>query len=101
MEWFKQIRRLFGWKNVQYESLLEFSVGNKKVRVWTTHTSLRNAEDHKYEFRRETLQFLVDNSEYQSNEDLIKLICKNEPDVACIAITNENGNGISYYPDWH
>lgn len=97
MEWLKQFARLFGWKNRQFESLHEWNRGPWKIRVWRTERSLGDA----YTNGTQAIEAVIDRFDpqhkpVQLHEELMRLA-----DVACVAIVDANGNGVSAYPDWH
>lgn len=98
MEWLKQFARLFGWRNRQYESLHEWNERGLKIRVWRAHPSIAEASAHEaldleeavYDFRTNGLA-----------PDWLQDRLMRYPRVACVAIVDANGNGVSAYPDWH
>ena len=97
MEWLKQFARLFGWRNRQYESLHEWNRGPWKIRVWRTERSLGDAYNNGTQ-RIEAIvaEFDPSHKPISLHERLMAL-----PNVACVAIVDANGNGVSAYPDWH
>ena len=98
MEWLKQFARLFGWKNKQYEALLEFNEGGYKVRLWITQPTLDQAINPVV-----TNIHGIIRSSFAANRPVRELFVNlmDLPDVACVAIVNDKGNGASAYPDWH
>lgn len=97
MEWLKQFARLFGWKNRQYETLTEANVRGLKVRVWATQASLQGALSFDHERLADKISAVA---EHQPASKLHEEIMR-WPGVACVAIVDANGNGVSAYPDWH
>ena len=96
MELLRQAARLVGIKNRQYETLTEITSSGQKVRVWRTAPSLQDAAgfDHRaLSDKMQTICATIDKVHWQA--ELMKL-----PHVACVAIVDSNGNGISSYPDW-
>lgn len=101
MEWLKQFARLFGWKNRQYESLLEFNEGGYKVRLWITQKNLGQAlnpvvPDIASMIRANITRNLGTLVRGALFEELMAI-----DNVACVAIVDSAGNGVSAYPDWH
>ena len=97
MEIVKQVARLFGWKNAQYESLHEWNRGPWKIRVWRTESDLEGAyTTSASELWRVISTFSEDDGPRRLHKALMSL-----PRVACVAIVDANGNGVSAYPDWH
>lgn len=100
MEWVRQLLRLFGWKNQQFESLTETQIGHWKVRVWRSHETLERAASagHK-DFETDLLNATI----YGDNAAPVSLakIIMRQPGVSCVAVVDANGNGVSAYPDWH
>ena len=97
MEWLKQFARLFGWKNRQYETLTEANVAGLKLRIWSTSPTLQAAEAFDHAALKSQMERLA--AEWHPSKlhgELMKL-----PNVACVAIVDGNGNGVSGYPDWH
>ena len=96
MEIIKQFMRLFGRRNPQYESLTEYNTDKLKVRIWRTEATLFDAS---VPDRSELL------SVWRSVAERPVVIIANElgacDRVACVAIVDADGNGMSYYPDWH
>lgn len=96
MEWLRQLFRLFGRKNPQFESLTEFVGNGLKVRVWRTEANICEAAAPD---RNDLCDVWLKNIQRPV------VVIANEfgalPRVACIAIVDDNGNGVSYYPDWH
>jgi hypothetical protein len=98
MEIVKQVARLFGWKNAQFESLWERNVGEVKIRVWRASSSLEQAGDPK---DRADIDAVIDNFEHAPTSKIMQRTLMALPRVACVAIVDANGNGVSAYPDWH
>jgi len=97
MELLRQAARMIGLKNRQYETLTEITAQNHKVRIWRVAKSLKAAEDFNHGILSEQMMNIcttVDSKHWF--EELMKL-----PNVACIAIVDKHGNGVSAYPDWH
>lgn len=98
MEWLKQFARLFGWRNKQFESLHEWNQDGWKIRVWRTNASLTEAYGESCRDIEMELSWCPDVG--RNVRDLhAKLMAM--PRVACVAIVDANGNGVSAYPDWH
>ena len=102
MEILRQAARLVGFKNRQYETLTEINIGaglyanGTKVRVWRAAKSLNAAAQFNHGDLSEQMRAIcetVDPKHWQ--ETLMKL-----PHVACVAIVDGQGNGVSGYPDW-
>ena len=96
MEWLKQFVRLFGFKNAQVESLHEWNKDGFKIRVWRSNPSLEaalgeNAAD---------IEAHVMRSRFATIEEVIRDVRKFKR-VACVAVVDPAGNGVSFYPDWH
>lgn len=98
MEWLKQFARLFGWKNAQFETLTEINVSGMKIRIWGSHTTLDAALSFDHEDFSRRIELLA--SDYTSREKLYRRLMQIK-NVACVAIVNDRGNGVSVYPDWH
>lgn len=97
MEWLKQFARLFGWKNRQFESLHEWNRGPWKIRVWRTERSLGEAYTNGVSRIEEIIAtFDPGHKPVHLHAALMEI-----PGVACVAIVDERGNGVSVYPDWH
>jgi len=96
MEILRQAARLFGIKNRQYETLSEVNAGGWKVRIWRTAGSLKAAQAFDQGAMQASMLGIVETlaPEFWAKE-LMKL-----PGVACVAIVDARGNGISAYPDW-
>ena len=102
MELLKQFARLFGYKNEQFESLNEYTYREYKVRVWLYYSSLEEADANRSLVHANTQNAL--NAFYSislSFNEIVTKILTVTSNVACIAITDKEGNGVSYYPDWH
>lgn len=96
MEWLKQFVRLFGFKNAQVESLHEWNKDGFKIRVWRTNADLDAAlkED------AADIEALIMRSRFGSLGEIIRAV-RIMPRVACVAVVDSTGNGVSFYPDWH
>lgn len=97
MELFRQVLRLFGVRNRQQESLNRYYVGQFEVRVWRTQRSLdlAIAPDN-----RDIIALTTGlNGLDVAPMEIVKAVSR-LPRVACVAVT-ENGNGVSFYGDWH
>lgn len=109
MEILKQIARLFGRRNPQFESLTEFVAYDDpvsmadterriklRVRIWRTETNICEAA---VPDRRDL------NDMWRACAARPVVVIANEfgsmDRVACVAIVDAQGNGLSYYPDWH
>lgn len=96
MEILKQFARLFGYKNRQFETLTEINVDGAKIRIWREASSLEEAQT----FDHDALMIQMHNvctlfpPRYWTAQ-LMKM-----PRVACVAIVNAKGNGVSAYPNW-
>lgn len=97
MEWLRQFARLFGWKNRQYETLTEVQCDGHKIRIWRTAPTLMHAIEFDHgEFAQSVSAFCEAN-----NPSDWYLQLRDLPHVACVAITNMEGCGVSCYGDWH
>lgn len=96
MEILKQAARLFGYKNKQFETLTEFMIGGAKVRIWRQAKTLEAACAFPHEDYRNAVISVVNHAPMDAwISEIMKL-----PSVACVAIVDAKGNGISAYPDW-
>ena len=99
MEILRQAARLFGIKNRQYETLTEVSVHGEetlKVRVWRTAKTLDAAKTFDHSAFKAKMHETIDALSVEAwQAALMKL-----PAVACVAIVNADGDGVSSYPDW-
>ena len=96
MEILRQAARLVGFKNRQYETLTEINTTGFKVRIWRAAKSMNEAWQFNHGDLSEQMRTIcetVDPKHWQ--ETLMKL-----PHVACVAIVDGQGNGVSGYPDW-
>jgi hypothetical protein len=96
MEILKQAARLVGFKNRQYETLTEITSGLWKIRIWRQAKSIEAADafDHD-KFKGLMRQIATTQPRSSWTASLMKL-----PHVACVAIVDQNGDGVSAYPDW-
>lgn len=96
MEWLKQFVRLFGFKNAQVESLHEWNIPGYKVRVWRTQPSITEATLEECT----DIDAILKTGRFELPNDILGALkkCKR---IACVAIVDSAGNGVSYYPDWH
>jgi len=99
MEIVKQVARLFGWKNQQFESLHEWNKDGFKIRVWRTCSSMEAASFERCADISKFLDLACANGNWFVSDVHAKLMAM--PRVACVAIVDANGNGVSAYPDWH
>ena len=97
MEIIRQAARLFGRRNRQYESLHEWSKNGWKIRVWRTEPSL----GHACTVPADDLVAAIDAFEPGLKLRQMIEILMRMPRVACVAIVDASGNGVSAYPDWH
>lgn len=97
MEILRQLARLVGHKNRQYETLTEVNVQGYKVRIWRQARTLEQAKrfDH-FAYAEHMANVCSQLKPEEWSAMLMKL-----PDVACVAIVNAQGNGVSAYPDWY
>jgi len=96
-EIFRQIARLFGQKNPQYETLTEIVTNVNKIRIWRIAKNLEAATKFNHQNFSKQVQLITDMHPVETWPILLMQI----PGVACIAIVNTEGNGVSIYPDWH
>ena len=97
MEVIRQIGRLFGYKNRQYETLTEVNTQGWKVRIWREAKSLEEAEQFDHASLQARMLAICETLDRKAwHADLMKL-----PKVACVAIVDAQGNGVSGYPDWY
>lgn len=97
MEIIRQAARLFGHKNRQYETLTELNAGGFKVRIWRSAKSLEAAKAFDHAKLQEHMQQVASGLP----RDQWEMALMRFPNVACVAIVDANGNGVSSYPDWH
>lgn len=90
------IARLFGYRNEQFESLTEYYDNGVRVRIWRSERSLEAAA-------APDTRDLEDAWANTPQTDIVILAraIGSKPRVSCVAIVDRDGNGISYYPDWH
>lgn len=93
----RQIARLFGQKNPQYETLTEIVTGVNKIRIWKTHKNLEATTQFNHQNFSKQVRLITDMHPVETWPILLMQI----PNVACVAIVNTEGNGVSIYPDWH
>ena len=97
MEILRQAARLLGRKNKQFETLTEVMIGDWKVRIWRSAKTLEQAKAFAHAYFAEEIRMVCErNHPAKWMDSLMKL-----PDVACVAIVNGGGNGVSAYPDWY
>lgn len=97
MEILRQAARLAGLKNRQYETLTEQNAAGFKIRIWRTAKSLNAAKAFDHAQMKEHISQIAASLPRDQWEAAIMRL----PAVACVAIVDEQGNGISSYPDWH
>jgi hypothetical protein len=100
MEWLRQFARLFGWKNAQVETLTEWTIGQWRVRVWRTQPSIYAAFEADNRDLRASTNAIVCGRDGPTAAQIVAALAA-LPRIACIAIVDADGNGISVYPDWH
>ena len=98
MEIFRQFVRLFGWKNKQDESLRKYQIGPYEVRVWRRTKSPQESWDDQREDIKHVIRRCADAPSISAPD--IAYVISTLPDIACVAITDQAGNGLSHYPDW-
>lgn len=97
MEILRQAARLVGHKNKQFESLREWTKNGWKIRIWRTEPSLGHACTVPPDDLTAAIEAFEPGMKLrQMHEVLMRM-----PRVACVAIVDEQGNGVSSYPDWH
>ena len=84
-------------KNRQYETLTELNARGLKVRVWRTADSLQDARNFEHASFVAGLSEITGEYHPDKWQDQIMAL----PRVACVAIVDQSGNGVSAYPDWH
>ena len=97
MEILRQAARLIGRKNPQYETLTEVNTGLGKVRVWRTAKSLAEASQFDHRAFKAQVRAVTDMSAFPEWQRMLMRL----PNVACVAVVNADGDGVSSYPDWH
>lgn len=99
MEILRQAARLVGFKNRQYETLTEINFqgeGGAKIRIWRSAKSIKAAQAFDHAAMQAQMREIVETLSSESwIAELMKL-----PNVACVAIVDGQGNGVSGYPDW-
>lgn len=96
MEILRQAARLFGVKNPQYEALTEVNEAGLKIRIWSQCKTLEDAKAFDHPRRQEQMKEIAASLPAdQWSQAMMRL-----PAVACVAIVNAEGNGVSAYPDW-
>lgn len=95
MNW---IKRLFGWKNRQYETITQVQVGALQFRIWSTVASLEEAIvfDHTALATK-----ITDIATRRDDRKLMLAAMMRLPKTACVAVVDPQGNGGSFYADWH
>lgn len=92
----RQAARLIGFKNKQYEALTEINAAGMKLRIWSACKSLEAAKTFDHPTLQEKMRKVAASIPAdQWTQTLMAL-----PNVACVAIVNSEGNGVSAYPDW-
>ena len=99
MEWLKQFARLFGWKNTQFETLTEANAAGLKIRIWSTRPTLEEATCFDHDAFAQQIEQIANSYAYSREKLFRRLMAM--PNVACVAIVNQGGQGVSVYPDWH
>lgn len=97
MEILRQAARLFGHKNKQYETLTEITAQGAKVRIWRSAKSIEAAKAFNHTQFAQHIRSVTDSLPQDHWEAALMRL----PNVACVAIVDANGNGVSSYPDWH
>jgi hypothetical protein len=77
---------------------IEWNRGHLKIRVWRTEPSLGDA----YTADFVTITNVIDAFGPSGGHPIaLHAALMALPRVACVAIVDANGNGVSAYPDWH
>lgn len=97
MEILRQAARLFGRRNPQYETLTEVATASGKVRIWRTVKTLDEATQFDHRAFKAQVRAVTDMSAFPEWQRMLMRL----PNVACVAIVNADGDGVSSYPDWH
>lgn len=100
MEILRQAARLFGRKNPQYETLTEVTFNGEatlKVRVWRAAKTLDEAKAFDHGRLKGHIGAVINNYPVEKWQGVLMQL----PNVACVAIVNASGDGVSSYPDWH
>lgn len=97
MEILRQFARMLGVRNRQFETLTELNFEGLKVRIWRDAPSLEYAQAFDHEIMRAEMLKICQT--HASGEWQAKMM--DMPKVACVAIVDKDGNGVSAYPDWH
>lgn len=95
MEIFRQLARPFGFRNRQFETLTEINLDGRKVRIWRTARNPKTAAGFDHADFRAQMFAACTGPEADWLGRLMKL-----PNVACVAIVDPAGCGVSAYPDW-
>ena len=96
MEVLRQFARLAGHKNKQFETLTEDNAAGFKVRIWRAAKTLEEAKAFDHGTLREHMRQITGSLPRDKWEAALMRL----PSVACVAIVDGEGNGISSYPDW-
>ena len=96
MEVLRQVARLFGRKNKQFETLTEENANGFKVRIWRAAKTLDEAKAFDHGALREHMRQITQSLPREKWEAALTTL----PAVACVAIVDAEGNGVSSYPDW-
>ena len=100
MEILRQAARLFGRRNPQYETLTEVTFNGEetlKVRVWCSARTLDEATQFDHQRFMGHINVVMGHYPVEKWQGVLMKL----PNVACVAIVNAGGNGVSSYPDWH
>jgi hypothetical protein len=100
MEILRQAARVFGRKNPQYETLTEVTYNGEatlKVRIWCAVKTLDEAAKFDHRRLKAHIRAVTDNYSVEKWQGVLMRL----PNVACVAIVNADGDGVSSYPDWH
>ena len=88
---------MLGRKNPQYETLTEVNTSAGKVRIWRTAKTLDEAKSFHHAAMQANIRSITDRMPREQWEATLMRM----PNVACVAIVDADGNGVSIYPDWH
>lgn len=96
MEILRQVARLAGRKNRQYETLTEENANGFKVRIWRAARTLDEAKAFDHNAMRQHMRKITQSLPREKWETALMAL----PAVACVAIVDREGDGVSVYPDW-
>lgn len=96
MEILRQAARLVGHKNKQFETLTEENANGFKIRIWRTAKTLEAAKAFDHAQMKDHIRQIAGSLPRDKWEAALMRL----PHIACVAIVDADGNGVSSYPDW-